>query len=232
MTEPSNFSISDEDSSRYVACMEEIKNRLTAAWAIFGNNTHTTPFRATNVEFACLQIRKILELIALASLSANKEEYSKQHENFFKHWKAKAILEAVEKINPDFYPTPLREVGDPNRNIRELKILEGGFLSRGDFVMVYDTCSQTLHASNPYGSTIDYGYLEKQIPAWLDKIKTLLNNHIILLVNKDESLVIRLRGAEDGKAHGTIFRRIDVPVPKDAAEAETIQTEYLSKQKT
>jgi hypothetical protein len=228
------LSISTEDSSRYVQCMEEIKNRLTAAWAIFGNKTHSTPFRATNVEFACLQIRKILELIALASLSANKEEYSKQHANFFKHWKAKAILEAVEKVNPDFYPIPIREPGDsdPNGKVREFKMRTEGFLPKDDFSTIYDICSQTLHASNPYGAKIDYAYLEREIPGWLEKIKALLNDHMVLLINKKESLMVIMRNKEDGKARGTIMKKIDAPLPKNIAEAKKTYEEYRALQGT
>jgi hypothetical protein len=210
--------------------MEEIKSRLTAAWAIFGNNTHTTPFRATNVEFACLQIRKILELIALASLSANKDEYSKQHANFFKHWKAKAILEAVEKVNPSFYPVPVQgESGGTNEKVRGFKMRTVGFLTKDDFSTIYDICSQTLHASNPYGAKIDYGHLEKEIPCWLEKIKALLNDHMVLLIDKTESILVIMRSEEDGKAKGTILKKIDDRVPKNIAEAEQIREEYLSK---
>ena len=224
----SELSISDDDSARYIQCMEEIKNRLVAAWSMFGNNTHTTPFRATNIEFACLQIRKILELIALASLSANKEEYSKQHANFFKHWRAKAILEAVEKVNPNFYPTPTEEVGDPYGEMRDVKMLAEGFLTKEDFSMVYDLCSQTLHASNPYGEKTDYSFLEKEIPVWLEKIKKLVNTHMVILHNKRESLWIILRSQEDGTVRGSIFKKIEDSTPENMAEAEKRRKNYLA----
>jgi hypothetical protein len=225
------WSISAEDSVRYVQCMEEVKNRLVAAWSMFGNNTHTTPFRATNIEFACLQIRKILELIALASLSANKEEYSKQHANFSKHWRAKAILQAVEKVNPNFYPTPTREVGDPSGQIRDIELLTEGFLTKQEFSTVYDLCSQTLHASNPYGEQINYPFFEKEIPVWLEKIKKLLNTHIVMLLNKRESLWIILRSQDDGKVKGTIFKKIEDPTPEKIAAAEKMRESYQAKQK-
>lgn len=206
--------------------MEEIKNRTAAVWAII-DKTHTTPFRATNIEFACLQIRKILELIALASLSAKKEEYAKQHANFFKHWKAKSILEAVGKVNPNFYPIPSEQVGDQNRKVRQVRIITEGFLTKDDFATVYDTCSQTLHASNPYNKPNDYAFLEKEIPRWMQKIKTLLNHHIVHLINKKQSLWVIMRG-EDEKAHGTIFEKLDVPTPKSLEEAEKIREDYMT----
>ena len=225
------WSISADDSVRYVQCMEEIKNRLTAAWSMFGNNTHSTPFQATNIEFACLQIRKILELIALASLSANKEEYSKQHANFFKHWRAKAILEAVEKVNPHFYPTPTEEVGDFRAEIRDLSMRAEGYLTKEEFSAVYDLCSQTLHASNPYGEKIDYSFLEKEIPVWLEKIKKLLNTHMVLLLNKKEALFIILRSQQDGQVKGTIFQKIEDPTPENMAEAKKRRESYLANKK-
>jgi len=45
--------------------------------------------------------------IAFGSLGANKTEYSAAQKNFASCWNAKAMLEALVKVNPDFYPVPL-----------------------------------------------------------------------------------------------------------------------------
>ncbi|MDA3938810.1 MAG: VCBS repeat-containing protein [Spirochaetia bacterium] len=89
----------------YTAMMEEIKKRL-AVVVSFMKGSQTTGFLITDVEFVCLHFRKVLEHIALSSLIANKEEYTKQYKNFKRHWNARRILEGIEKINSEYYPQP------------------------------------------------------------------------------------------------------------------------------
>jgi hypothetical protein len=214
-------SISDEDAWKYVQCMEEIKRRYLAISCIM-RRRHTTPYRATNIEFICLQIRKILELIALASLAANKEEYSKQHANFFKHWQAKRILESIKKINPFFYPTPQKDTGILTKGVRTVELITEGYLTKTEFAEVYDLCSRALHADNPYNAIINYKCFEKQIPVWLERIRTLLNHHQVHLVSKDgkkRALWVIMRG-EDEKVHGTIFEKISDTIPEALEKAE------------
>jgi hypothetical protein len=224
-------SIKDGDSAKYVACMEEIKLRTTAIASILRKEA-TTSFQATNIEFVCLQIRKILELIALASITANKEEYSKQHANFFRHWKAKKILESVEKVNPQFYPNPLKQKpgGDLGQNVREDEPISDGFLTKDDFSSAYDACCKALHASNPYDTAIDYAFLEKEIPSWIQKIKTLLNFHMVQLVDKKQSLWVIMHANTDGKVHAGIMLKIGLPT-MNLEEVEKIREEFFTSQK-
>lgn len=206
----SKIPISNEDATKYIQCMEEIKRRTSAISSIM-RRRHTTHYQATNIEFICLQIRKILELIALASLSANKEEYAKQHANFFKHWQAKRILESIEKMNPFFYPIPQRDTGALTRGMRTVELITEGYLTKAEFADAYDLCSRALHADNPYNATINYHWFEKQIPEWMEKIKTLLNHHQVHLVSKDNKLraLWVIMRSEDESARGWIFEKLD-----------------------
>jgi hypothetical protein len=95
---------------KYCNCMEEIKRRVEVINTII-QKRYTTPFQATNIELICLQIRSILELIALGSLVTDEDEYKKQSRRLAKdEWNAKVILNEIEKINPKFYPEPVRQV--------------------------------------------------------------------------------------------------------------------------
>jgi hypothetical protein len=49
-------------------------------------------YKATTIESVYLQFRKILELIALGSLVANKNEFSKVYNDFAKCWNAQYLL--------------------------------------------------------------------------------------------------------------------------------------------
>ena len=66
---------------KYIACMEEIKKRTeVVTW--FVRREIGARYIGTTAESVALQMRKILELIALSSLVANHEEYSKHRANF------------------------------------------------------------------------------------------------------------------------------------------------------
>src|SRR6516162_6253486 len=87
--------------------MEAVKQRLAQVEAI-GTRHVTTGEIVFDIELAFLHVRKILELIAFGSLIANRDKYSAVHENFANHWKAKDMLSAIEKLNADFYPVPVK----------------------------------------------------------------------------------------------------------------------------
>jgi len=72
------------DIDLYCGVMEEIKRR-SAVVGSFLNGKSSTIYKATSIESACLQVRKILELIALASLVANKTEFASQKTNSQKY---------------------------------------------------------------------------------------------------------------------------------------------------
>lgn len=192
---------------RYLGLMEEIKRRYEAVHEII-TKRKTTSYVATNIEFNCLQIRKILELIALANLVANKHHFEEQKAKFEKFWRAKQILTDIEKLNPDFYPKPINEVDDPNPKIKKrLEDLTGGFLTRDEFADIYDKCSALIHATNPYAAAVNLDEYEKEIPKWLDKTRVLLKAHIIRLVNSDNFYLIHM-AEKDGKAHGYTFGKV------------------------
>jgi hypothetical protein len=203
--------MSDDDAEKYERCMREIRLRTNA---IEFQARCRPMYKATTIEFACLQIRKILELIALGSLVANKEEYAKQREKFSRDGRAKRILEDIEKINPQFYPYPSKQVIDQKTNkVIEVVPITDGYLTREEFPEVYDACSKALHAANPYGDEIEYASLERSIPIWLSKITKLLNHHQIQLLDKNQQLWVIMKGKDD-KPHTYIFARVD-PVPGD-----------------
>lgn len=69
---------------RYLRNMQIIKWRIRAIKDIRTRKCHTT-YPATNIEFCALQIRKILELIALSSLISDLDVYRKKFNNIEKN---------------------------------------------------------------------------------------------------------------------------------------------------
>ena len=185
--------------------MEEVKKRTYVIY-YFLNEHCKIPYQATNLESMCLQIRKILELIALGSLVANREEFAKQNEKFTHFWNARLILQDIERINPGFYPKPIKEdIGKKPGIKSNLVDLKTGFLTRKKFVKVYEKCGAMMHADNPYCSRTDFSYYDKSIPVWKTEIITLLNCHTISLLNDDNLYLIHMKGGRDDKVHGYTF---------------------------
>ena len=91
----------------YATCMEEIKKRTEAIRMIY-DKKYSTPFPITNIEFMALQLRKILELIALGNLVANRKQYETVRKSFRTDWNAKPIIKTIKQINPNYFPVGVR----------------------------------------------------------------------------------------------------------------------------
>jgi hypothetical protein len=192
---------------RYCSCMIEIKLR-TEVITGFLLGTVSSRYLPPNVECVCLQFRKILELIALGSLIAHKEEYSTHRANFAQDWHAARILKAIEKINPAFYPVPTKQVLDASGKVVRTENVLDSYLTRGDFIGLYETCSSLLHASNPFGKPKNYDGFWKAAPNWLAKIVTLLNHHQIQLPQDDLQLWVLMQNKDDGKPYGFFMKNL------------------------
>lgn len=166
---------------KYINVLYEIKRRTGVIDAFMAGNTHAV-YEATNIETVCLQFRKILELIAFSSLIANVKEYSQQYTKFAEHWNARLMLRDLERINPDFYPHPIiqQPSTEPGIKMRWLDRSDD-YLTKDRFVNVYDKCGGLMHAENPYGPSVDYGYYKQQFLPWRKQLINLLNAHTVTL---------------------------------------------------
>ncbi len=200
--------MNEKDMDRYCKCMEEIKRRIESMDAILQERC-TTGYQATNIEFMCLQIRKILELIALGSLVTNEEEYKKRSKELANNpWNAKVILREIERINPRFYPKPGKQVIDPQSGkLKGLTDVTEEYLTREEFPAVYNKCSDVIHSHPFFTGTFDYKLLERNIPIWITKIIALLNHHQIQLLNDKEQLWVVMHTAPEGKVHTALMVR-------------------------
>lgn len=195
------------DTQKYRDNLVEIKRR-TAVISDHLNGISSTKYLITEVEYLCLQFRKILELIALSSLVANKQEYSQQHEKFARHYNAKLIIQDLERINPDFYPRPTKQVIKEvdGKRVFDLKPIETGFLTKGEFLEVYEKCGGMMHAENPYGQKKDVKKIRTLFPIWLSKIIVLLSHHNITLVDGKTMIIGLMQGEKDWLPQVTEFR--------------------------
>jgi hypothetical protein len=107
-------------------------------------------------ESCVLQLRKMLECIALASIAPNKKAYSEFRKasdgpsDFRKDFNGKKIIKMLEKVNPDFYPMPLLEDKSQPGSMHFTR-RPGNYLTKANFESLYDRLSKFLHSDNPWG---------------------------------------------------------------------------------
>ena len=194
--------------SMYAHCMEEIKKRIEVVNAFLTGECHAK-YPQTTAESIYLQIRKILELIALASLCVNRSEYEKHRKNFHRDWNGKRIIETLEKANPRFYPQPTEQIVDRGTDkVVEVREIESGFLTKKDYIELYDLCGAILHAENPFAQESEVQPLLNRVPFWVSKIMLLLNHHQIQLLDARQQVWVLMESKGDGRVHVYEFEQI------------------------
>ena len=196
-----------ELNTLYLRNMQRIKWRLNAISDI-REKRRTTTYMQTNIEFCVLQIRKILELIAFSSLVSDTDIYKEKLNNIEKMWNAKLIFNDIERIHTEFYPCPI-VIDENSKHI--WKDRQEPYLTRDEFVRVYDRCGKFLHEDSPYKTDKqiqeEYEQLWEDIGEWGQLIINLLFTHTIKLYNQKELFYIAM-GDTDAPPRGNIFTQV------------------------
>lgn len=203
-----NTSAAADDPLRiYCNCLQSVKHRLALIDAIT-TGAMRIDIEAIDAEFVCLQLRKSLELVAFASIAAQKDVYSAEYADFSQHWNAKKLMNRLERLHPEFYPTPVLVTGPDERGVKKLVPIKEGFINKDDWVFLYDTCSAAIHEWNPYRTDpkiIEFGH---SIGEWVVRLRRLLELHWVRLASTRDIWVIQFNNPA-----GTVtgFRTADAP---------------------
>lgn len=181
-----------EEMKIYVRCMTEIRQRIGAIrWAVINVELmEKESFVFAEVVF--IQFRKILELVAFASLTANRDHYSAAHATFGDHYKAKLILQAVGSLNPDFYPVPLQPAKVQPEGKFLLEPTTETYLTREDFEYLYDRAGDALHARNPFSKRDPKIDLKYKVTEWVLLIQRLLRFHTVKLAGTESRWLVQV----------------------------------------
>ncbi len=188
----------------YCNCMEEVKLRVAIVLAVVEGGL-TVGREDFDIELACIQLRKTLELVAFASLTANKERYAEVHADFESHWNAKRLLANLEKIHPHFYPKPVQFDRQDEKGIKHFGDVADGYLAREEFVTLYQNCSEVLHARNPFRSDPKVVNFGRSIREWASRIQMLLAVHVMQLAGT-ENLLGCIHAASRGWQSSRVYR--------------------------
>ena len=193
----------------YINQMEYIKRRMEFM-ATIATTAHMQGFPLiVTTECIYLQLRQILELIAMGSLVANRDAIDKTKRALGKLWRRRDILGVVERINPHGYPQPIFEVPSAVRGVKnDLIDKTDGFLSKERFRELYGKCGAILHAGNPFGKTRDHQKAWDDWTKWRDEIIGLLNCHKIRMVDDEDLWLVHMQNAIDGRVCLYRFERL------------------------
>ena len=135
-----------------------------------------------NCELACLQLRKMYELIAFASLSANRVRYSRIRQSYEKDWDIARITKLIENVNPRFLPVPIteEETGDPSVRFNIVEKVSPR-LDRKELVRRHGILADMLHAQNPYRVFPDYKKWFERAVLWRNELVSLLSLHQVVV---------------------------------------------------
>lgn len=184
----------------YTQFMEQIKVRLEAvARALHNANAQRDNVNGfLQAEFACLQIRRVTELVAVAVLVAHNQYESFRTAKLTKEWNPDALFSRLTRLNKEGFPLPF-EMGETDSDgIAEIFIQDSCYLNRESFCRIYHDCSRLLHAGSLKdmieGKTrYDLGVIQE----WRKQLMRLLNNHLILLPERKRTMIVLMAKAPD-----------------------------------
>lgn len=202
----------------YAQQMEQIKLRINAMELVF-NKTYNTPYQATNVEFCALQLRKVIEGILFSSLVTNSDKYLQAYNKLATTWKAQYIMNDLSRINPKFYPEPIKIVHHPER----VQVYEDGTRNTGDefvqindyitpdrIIKIHERLGGIMHERNPFSVPIDYPIYENLIRDTTNEVKLLLNTHLAHMADGVHVYYVGMQAADAGNVHVSLFERQDI----------------------
>lgn len=191
---------------RYCECMDILKLRIDLISDITIGK-RSTGFIVPDQELCCLQLRKSLELIAFAGIAANLDKYAELSPKFEQDWNGKRIISTIEKINPNFYPIPIKTFPANDGQVM-FEDLNEGFLKKEEFAELYDWCGQQLHSFNPFSENAQWTDIKERLAHEKAKIVNLLNQHRCVLPTSNDEIWVNMNDlGHQGKATAYIFKK-------------------------
>lgn len=194
---------------KYVALMEEIKYRANVI-ELFGNNPSFGVYRQTRIEFICLQLRLIIENVAMSCLVANGDDLDEVSKKITNEYRPEPILRCLDAINPLCYPKPVTLIDDGtnlpalpvglagDRYVGEVKERSGhDWLTRDQMKEVYGRLGQILHAANPMKQSNSLEYFEVESLKWYHQIVNLVTHHKVTVLNDRTMYIVVVGHAAD-----------------------------------
>ena len=190
----------------YANLMLEVRHRIDLVSSLV-QGSYGLPKLAA-YELCYLQFRMICELIALSALAAHGDIPATRSGKMREAYKADWILNEMEKLHPDFYPKPGRQVRGADGQVLEVVPITSGFMSKRDLLKLYHESGSLLHrgamkdlSDRKAGNFWRIGHVAQSIV-------TLLNHHQIALSDPQYQLWVIMKAESDNKVHATVMQGV------------------------
>ncbi len=186
--------VSTEDRKRYSSVLEEMAHRLRGAQ----EHLDAEPTIAT-VEYAALQLRKVLELIVMASLVTNRVAVEGISQALARA-DAPQARKLARKANAYYWPKATEIKNDGSLG----PVPDDHVLSENEWGRAFGRVSDLLHADNPYARPIDIPTEHAALADIERRLTGLLAQHLMLLVGANHMLMGQI---SDNEVAVITFRR-------------------------
>ena len=176
--------------------MEEVKLREASVWKVIAGELDLPPPFAR--EYCFLQIRMIIETMALGCLVVHGDIPATQSNKYLGEFSADQIMKMLEALHPGFYPEPVHMITTPlpggNRR-HHLEFLANDSLPKEKLQKHYARCGGVLHRGNVKNLHKTSGVMASDLDepkSMLVSIRKLLEKHAIALFMPDTKFVCLL----------------------------------------
>lgn len=188
----------EQNLHMYRSFMEEIKVRMEAIDRFLkrisdekgGGDTFT------DAEAAILQVRYICELIALSTVAAHG--LMGVTGRILKSWNAEETFKLLEGMNANSFPRAVR----PSTAMKNNFELQKGEMDLAELKKIYSACGENLHrgAMKHFFKEARRAYDPEALVGWVNRIKALLNMHVVMILERGIVIYVTLRDENDGVA--------------------------------
>lgn len=194
--------------------MEEIKACIAAIDYILTSAHAGRLAPQAAIESAYLQLRMICELIALGCLAVHNDIEATKSGKLRKEWSASKLMDRLEKLHPDFYPRPSKQIIDSEGKPSQIEPITSGYLTKDELKTLNGECGNFLHRGTL--KSILSGSAKRAskfntILNWKTKIMTLLNHHQISVIHSDYEYWVGMSEKTTGRVFWAEMKKFPNP---------------------
>jgi hypothetical protein len=195
--------LQDDALNLYAHVMTEIKVRFE--WIEYVANGRSGLPGPLAREFGYLQLRMVCELIALGCLTAHGDIEATKASKFQRESSANDILNGLENLHPNFYPTALKTPTRDGMNIHFERLPAGSYMTKAELLKLYgERCGNALHRGNLRHLMTPRPPVQKHFPEIMEpaqRIANLLSIHSMALYEGDTQFMCWLDYDGAGRVH-------------------------------
>jgi hypothetical protein len=187
----------------YCNLMHEVRHRIDLILRLHEDHYKLPPQPAA--ELGYLQLRMVCETIALGCLAVHGEAPGARTAKIRSAHEADYILNALERLHPNFYPQPGVSAPHPNGG-RSFIPTTAEYMTKPELLKLYWECGDRLHRGR-YESAKSFPEADfKPVYEAALKLIELLKFHRISFLSTEDEMWVVLANPKSGKVSATLER--------------------------